>query len=185
MESKKAVLILAPGFEETEAISTADVLRRGGVELVLAGIDQSDWVESTHGVRIGLDTCLKDVSINDQDVLVLPGGMPGARKLAESEEVIDAVKKAAAGEILIGAICAAPIVLAAAGVLRGRRVTCFPGFDSELADGIYTGNRLENDDGLVTAVGPGAALEFGLALLRELGLEREAVKLADGMMVRQ
>ncbi len=184
MATKRAALILAEGFEEIEAISVVDVLRRAGVRVSMVGIERRDWVDGAHCIRLAAEGEVSDLSAEDLDLLVLPGGMPGARNLAGSGKVKQLLRETAARGAVIGAICAAPIALAAAGLLEGRRVTCYPGFEKELSGGVYTGARVEVDGNIVTGCGPGGALVFALALLESIGLQREAGHLAEGMLIK-
>ncbi len=184
MQNKKAGLILADGFEEIEAVTVVDVLRRAGTEVIVARLTgDREWAEGAHGLKVGVEADLSGLVNEELDLLVLPGGMPGARKLAGSELVLDLLRKVDKKGKMIGAICAAPMVLAKAGLVRGKRVTCYPGIESELEGAVYTGSQVEIDGRLITANGPGGALEFALTLAAELGLSKEADKLRQGMLV--
>lgn len=183
MSSRSAVIFLAEGFEEVEAVSIIDVLRRGGVEVTLAGVASDSFVVGGHGIAVGVDAVAADVAGHEFDLVVLPGGMPGAENLAACGAVLDAVRGQVEAGRLVAAICAAPLVLAAAGVVSGKRVTCYPGFERRLGDVVCTGARVERDGLIVTGAGPGAALEFGLALLDALGEGVAAARLRDGMLI--
>ncbi len=183
MQTKKAAMILAEGFEETEAVVVIDVLRRAGVDVALVGLADQEWVVGSHGLRLGLDHGLDGLEVASLDLLVLPGGMPGTRNLAAAEGVVETLKAADQNGLVIGAICAAPSVLAVAGLLGGRRVTCYPGIEEELPEAVYTGARVEKDGRLITANGPGSAFDFAFMLLTELGLNRAARRLRKAMLV--
>ncbi len=185
MSGKKACLILAEGFEEIEAVTVFDVMRRAGVELNLVGLNNEEsWVIGSRGLRTGVDKPVSEVDAASLDLLVLPGGMPGTRNLAASDQVLELLRSVSSGGQLIGAICAAPMVLARAGLLQNKRVTCYPDVKGELNGAVYTGARVEKDELLITADGPGSALEFALTLVSELGLEQQSRTLRDGMMVK-
>ena len=184
MATKKAAVLLAEGFEETEAVSIIDVLRRAQVETFIVSVSGAGPVTGAHDIRITADRKLEELDVGQLDAVVLPGGMPGAANLAGSEAVRELLRKAAAADLVIGAICAGPIALAAAGVIKGRRATCYPGFEDRLNDAQVTGARVETDGRVVTGKGPGAALEFGLGLLEALDLDSEAGQLKEAMLVR-
>lgn len=176
----KVVVPLASGFEEIEAVTVIDVLRRAGVEVVVAGLGASP-VRGSHDLGIATDCDLADVRAADVDAIVLPGGMPGAQYLKEDEGVQALIKALADAGKLTAAICAAPIALEAAGVLKGRRATSYPGFELPSAD--YCEQRVVEDGGVLTSRGPGSALEFALALVERLVGTERADELRRGMLV--
>ncbi len=177
-----ATVLLAQGFEETEAVAIVDVLRRAGVEVHTASITGSTAVMGAHGISITADMLIDDLS-GCPDALVLPGGMPGATNLANDQRVLDLVKKAHAADAVVGAICAAPTVLAAAEILSGVSVTCYPGFEAQLGDAVPTSARVQVDGRIVTGRGVGTAIEFALQVVVEMGLAEVAEKLKQGMIV--
>ena len=183
MISKSIVIILAAGFEETEAIGTADVLKRIGFKVRLAGLDSS-VVTSSAGTRIQTDLLFKDADLDSAAALVLPGGLPGATNLRDSEAVIAALQKMHRSGKIVAAICAAPIVLERAGLSKGRKMTGYPGTNQGLSDLVYTGARTECDDRIVTGKGPGAAFEFGARIAAALGADEAKIQaVLDGMFV--
>ncbi|MBE6358937.1 MAG: DJ-1/PfpI family protein [Lentisphaerae bacterium] len=181
---KKALLILANGFEEIEALGTADVLRRLNVSVTLAGVGSGE-ICGAHDMVVRADTVLSDVAREDFDVVILPGGMPGAANL-DGDTVVDAVlkKAAAGGNTVIAAICAAPFVLAKRGLLNGKKFTMYPGFEAELGGLTYTSNPAETDGRIVTGKGPGAVFDFAAAIAAALGLKNECEKLYQGMFIK-
>ena len=181
--SAKVLVFLAAGFEEVEAVSIIDVLRRGGVDVTVAGVGSGSSVCGAHDIELGVDCAAVSVSPDDYDAVVLPGGMPGAENLAASDPVLDAIRTVHAGGKIVAAICAAPLVLAKAGVVSGKRVTCYPGFEERVTGAECTGARVERDGNIVTGKGPGAALEFGLELLAVMGEVEIANRLREGMLV--
>lgn len=182
-QAKKAVVILAPGFEEIEAMAPVDILRRGGVEVILAGLNGLE-VEGAHGVVMRADCRLVDVPANALDLVVLPGGMPGAKHLAESPMVAELLRVVHGQERLVAAICAAPMALDAAGLLIGREFTCYPSVEKTLHSGTYREETVVICDRIITSRGPATAMAFGFALLEQLGLATEAEALREGMLVK-
>ncbi len=176
----RALVILAAGFEEIEAATIIDVLRRADVDVLVAGLE-SGPVRGAHAITIVPDQPLDHLSPDDFDAIVLPGGMPGAQRLLDSSRVLALVKSFAAKGKIVAAICAAPIVLEAAGVIAGRRATSFPGF--ELPSAVYVEERVVEDGTLVTSRGAGTAMEFALALVARLVSSDAAARLGERMLV--
>ena len=180
----KVYVFLADGFEDVEALIPIDVLRRGGVEVVTVSTTDFPLVESAHGVNIEADLQFEQVDTSDADLLMLPGGMPGAANLFAHEGVCKAVLQQAAAGKKIGAICAAPaVVLAELGLLEGRRATCYPGFEQALkANGAqYTADLVTVDGNITTAEGPAAAFPYAYELLSQLVDQQTADQIAEGM----
>ena len=172
----KVYVFLADGFEDVEALIPIDVLRRGGVEVVTVSTTEFPLVESAHGVNIEADIH------QDADLLMLPGGMPGASNLYEHEGVCKAVCDQAAAGKKVSAICAAPaVVLAPLGLLEGKKATCYPGFEKALEGASYTGDLVTVDGNITTAEGPAAAFPYAYELLTQLVDKRTADQIAEGM----
>ncbi len=180
---KRILEILADGFEETEAIVPADFLRRLGCELVIAGMT-SQKVKSSHSIVVEADTLLSSVNPSDFDALFLPGGMPGSKNLRENEKVLETVRKMYGEGKIISAICAAPTALGRAGILDGKRITCYPGSEQMIENVVYTAAMSERDGNIVTGKGPGASFAFAYELASALGMKAEADKLISVMFVR-
>lgn len=161
---------LAPGFEEIEAITIIDLLRRAEIEVTVAGLDDGSAVTGSHGITVTPDTDLDAALKMDFAMVVLPGGLPGATHLEEDSRILGVLRKMAASERFTAAICAAPKVLDAAGLLEDRAATCFPGVleSSGTAGLTLTGNPVEQDGTVITSRGPGTAMDFALALIENL-----------------
>lgn len=185
MQNPKRILVpLAEGFEEIEAVTIVDTLRRAGLAVTTAGL-RSGNVQGAHGIAVAADTTIDKVDAADFDVIVLPGGMPGTTNLAEDERVLKLVRSMHAQKKYVTAICAAPTVLAKAGVISKVPVTCYPGFEGKLGDAQFqSGPRVVKSGRIVTSRGPGTALEFALALVEEFCGAAKARELAQGMIAQ-
>lgn len=164
---KRVLVPLAEGFEELEAVTIIDILRRAGIEVVIASLAGSP-VTGSHGIRIAADTPLAALAEQDFDMIALPGGMPGAEHLKGDPRIAQLIRTHRAKGRPLAAICAAPMVLAAAGVLDGRRATSYPGFLKDATRTTVTDEAVVSDAGVITSRGPGTALDFALALVTEL-----------------
>ena len=165
---------LASGFEEIEAVTIIDILRRADINVVVAGLEEGP-IRGSHHIVIDPDCALDAALGADYDMVVLPGGMPGAENLEKDQRVIGLLQAAAAGGKFTAAICAAPKVLAAAGLLEHRRATSYPGFlQPDRITGLrFTGVPVEQDDKVITSRGAGTAMDFALTLVENLsGRER-------------
>ncbi len=161
---------LAPGFEEIEAITTVDMLRRAGVQMrTVAVTDESLVVEGAHNIPITADIHINNVKACDEvEGVFLPGGMPGTTNLDESEAVRELIAYCAQNDKYVFAICAAPMVLGRMGLLDSRKATCYPGFEDELKGAEYTGEPAVCDGRFITGKGPGATVQFAAKIITEL-----------------
>ena len=169
-------LFLANGFEEIEALCPLDLLRRAKVDVTTVGIG-TDCVTGSHGITVHADISDTFFCDSKPDMVILPGGMPGTTNLDASPVVDTALKAAVRNDAYIAAICAAPMVLGKRGLLRGRRATCFPGFEAELEGATEIGGAVVRDGHIITARGMGVAQEFGLELVRALRGDKVADEL--------
>ena len=160
----EAVIILADGFEEIEAITCIDLIRRSNTPITILGLNSLE-IKGSHEIQVKADLLLEDYS-KDFDVLILPGGLPGTTNLAQSSELIDLIKKSFSENRLCAAICAAPVVLAKAGVLKGLKATCYPGFEDKLGEAIYTEETVVHDANVITSRGAGTAVPFALKIIQ-------------------
>jgi len=174
---------LAEGFEEIEAVSIIDVLRRGGVEVTTAYLFNRE-VNGANGITVLANISIDDVVAEEYDMMVLPGGMPGAQHLKEDERVQRLLKRFDANGKRVGAICAAPIALDAAGVLGDDdQFTCYPSYDEQIAHGHFTdAQKVVKSGNVLTSRGPGTAICFGLAIVRELVGEETYTQLKAGLL---
>ena len=178
----KIVAILADGAEELEVVAVADVLRRLGFDVTLAGLDHLE-IACANGCRIKADRLFAECLSESFDAVYLPGGTNGAMALYNSASVIRFVQEMEQSGRVVGAICAAPIVLARAGLLSGRRFTMYPGFDEYLDGEVSTGEAAEADERVVTGRGPGAVFAFAAKFAGVLGREKEVADLYQKMFV--
>lgn len=181
----KNFLFLADGFEEIEALATVDVLRRAGMELYTVSIKHEPFVTGAHGLTVAADLTFKEADFSGSEWLILPGGMPGASNLHEFGALNDLLK-VHASKGRIAAICASPaVVLAATGLLEGRRATCYPGFETALiaAGAEYVSDqRVVTDGNIVTANGPSSAIPFALRIAELTQGEATVREVAAGML---
>lgn len=159
-------IFLATGFEEIEALTPLDILRRVNVDAQLVSCTDSLTVTGCHGISVKADILFENMTWSAGDALVLPGGMPGAKNLLHHKGVVEAVLRQHKRGGLLCAICAAPMVLGENGILKGRKATCYPGFETHLTGAHYTACLVEEDENVITGRGPGAAMEFGFAIAR-------------------
>lgn len=175
------LVFLANGFEETEAVAPIDILRRNGQNVITVGIGE-EVITSSHGITVVPDVTEADMSLMaDIDMIVLPGGMPGTLNLEKSRTVQDTIDYCAANGKFIGAICAAPSILGKKGLLKGKKATCFPGFEEFLEGADFTGEPVEKDGNIITARGAGVAVEFGLKLVEALSGKPASDKIRESM----
>lgn len=181
--SKKALVLLAEGFEEVEAATPIDVLRRVGAEVTVAGVGTLT-PKGAHGVAYTADVLFDQVQ-GDFDLLVFPGGMPGAKNLGDSAKAQALAKKMFAEGRMVAAICAAPVfTLGAWGILDGRNGTCYPGMEGMFSDKVkFSSERVVVEGNVTTSRGPGTAMEFSLNLACQLMGEAAAKQIAEAMLV--
>lgn len=173
----KALVLLAPGFEEIEAFSIVDVLRRCHIKVIMAGL-KPNVIEGSHGIKVISDKYIDDISVTDFDVVVCPGGSPGFENLRKDQRVISLVKEAFELNKVVAAICGAPAVLSDAGILGKTACTIYPGMENELlrGGGIPQMEDLVVEDGnIITSKGPATAIAFALKIALKL-VDRQVVE---------
>ena len=178
----KVYEFIANGTEEIEALTVVDVLRRAGVEIQTVSITGEKEAVLSHGVKIECDTTIENADTTDADMLLLPGGLPGATNLNEHEGVRKAMLAQYEAGKKVGAICAAPLVLGSLGILKGKKATCYPGFEDQMTGAEYTAEVFTIDGNVITGCGPAATLPYSYAILEMLGYDKEASALREGMM---
>jgi|SRR5688500_15723715 len=177
----RACVLLAPGFEEIEAVTIIDVLRRGEIETEVLGVEDLRVIGS-HQITVEADRKLSEALDEQWDLVVLPGGMPGASNLRDSDLVQQFLKAQEQSGAKLGAICAAPIALAQADLLKGKKATSYPSFEKQCTGANYRREPVVVDGKLITSRGPGTALDFALKLVEELRDQNAADELAERML---
>ena len=183
---KTSYLFLAEGFEEIEALSTVDVMRRAGMEVYTVSITSDKQVKGANGVTVIADKTISDIDADDAEWLIVPGGMPGATNLASCGKLSDMLSVQWNKQGKIAAICAAPaVVLGPLGIVRGQDCTCYPSFKDDLvsAGGQYLDMRVVESGNLITANGPSSALLFAFAIVANTLGPDVASSVASGMLV--
>lgn len=178
---KRFLVLLANGFEETEAVTVIDVLRRGGVEVVLCALDDKR-VEGSRHIVVQADTTIDSGPFTDFDGIYLPGGAKGAATLRDDERAQKLIRYYKEKGRKVAAICAAPIALERAGILKGETVTSNPDFRSHIKDADYSEDPVVVSGNIITSRAAGTALPIGLEILRQLGLEEEAKQVSRDML---
>ena len=176
-----AAIILANGFEEIEAVAPFDILKRGGVNVSFVGLENEN-VSGAHGIKITADVTLKNYDFSTCDMIILPGGLPGAEFLASSAALMDILKAQAAANKYCAAICAAPMALAKAGLINDE-YTCYPGFETNVSTNPPSSKKVVTNNKIITSRGPGTAYDFGLVLLEILKGKATRDEVAAGMLL--
>lgn len=182
--TKKVALFVENGSEELEFIAPLDVMRRANLEVDLISGNNEDYITSSHNVKILVDKKLSDIeNILDYDAIVVPGGIPGATNLRDNKKIIEFYQTMYNNDKLVAAICAAPIVLNAAGITKDHEVTSFPGYDKEIEYKSYNHNKaVVVDNNVITAQGPAVAALFGEAIVNYLLQDDTAQKISTAML---
>lgn len=178
----KVAVYFATGYEEVEALSVVDVLRRGGVEVSMVGVT-GKTVASARQISINMDQTIDEVDHSQIDMMVLPGGLPGVDNLKVSETLVKHLKAFKEEGKWLAAICAGPSVLGELGLLQGEKATCFPGFEDKLLGAEVVNERAVVSNHVITGKGAGAALEFALTILSVIKGKEAADKVAKSMII--
>ena len=166
-------VFLADGFEEVEALAPVDILRRAELEVKMVGVG-GRTVTGSHGITVTADIEEKDVTTDDMEMMILPGGMPGTLNLEKSPIVTACAEYCARNNIYLAAICAAPSILGHMGILKGKEAICFPGFEGQLSGAKLSDKHVCVDGHIITAKGMGVATQFGLTLAALMAGQNEA-----------
>ena len=171
---KTIFVFLADGFEEIEAITPIDVLRRAGLNVQTVSVMDKQTVSGAHGIPMVADKMFADIHFEDAEMLLLPGGLPGATNLDAHQGLSNMIMAFASEEKPLSAICAAPSVLGVNGLLRGKQATCYPGFEDKLLDAQVTKEGVVTDGKIITSKGMGTAIDFAAAIIAVLCGEETA-----------
>ena len=164
---KTIFVFLADGFEEIEALTPVDILRRAGLSVKTVSVMDEQVVAGAHGVPVMADVMFDEVNAEDAEMILLPGGLPGATNLDAHQGLSQMILDFAKEEKPLAAICAAPLVFGNRGLLEGKKATCYPGFETYLKGAQYTAALVEKDGNFITGKGPGAAMEFAFAIVEK------------------
>jgi 4-methyl-5(b-hydroxyethyl)-thiazole monophosphate biosynthesis len=186
--AKNVIALLAEGFEEVEAVTPIDYLRRAGITVTIAAVGGSLSVKGARGITVNADALLSDIIKRKEtdtfDAVVIPGGMPGATNIAASKEAGALITEMASAGKLVCAICAAPaVVLAPLGLLSGKKFTCYPGMEEKVRDGKWTDERVATDGNIITSRGAGTAGVFAVAIIARLLSQAEGDKIAQAVLL--
>jgi len=181
---KKVNIYLAEGFEEIEALTVVDVLRRAGVAVVTVAVSASKEVNGAHHITVIADQTFDEIDNKAADMLVLPGGMPGTRNLEKHEGLRSLIKDFYENERYIAAICAAPSILGKMGLLESSMATCYPGFEEDLKGAIHSEEPVIRHKNIITSKGPGTAMLFALELVELLVGREIKEELKDSLILQ-
>ena len=179
---KKVSVILADGFEEIEALTVVDLLRRAQIYVDTVSISDDYMVSGSHGISVQTEDLFEEVDFADFDMIVLPGGMPGTANLGNHSGVRKAVRDFAECGKYVAAICAAPTVLSNLGLLKGKRVTCYPAMEKEIQGGVLMRTPVVADGNIITGQAAGAAIDFALKLIEVLAGKEKARNIAEAIV---
>lgn len=182
---KKAYLFLAEGFEEVEALTVVDILRRGGVDCKTVSIMSDYAVTSSHQVTIQADLLFEERELADADMLIMPGGLPGTTNLKAHEGLDTLIRKYASAGKYLAAVCAAPTIYGEKGLLEGKNATCYPGMEEGLCGANKLTDSVVCDGQFITSRGMGTCIDFGLTLLEKLVDEEAAQNIASKIVYRK
>lgn len=178
----KVCVFTADGFEEIEGLTVVDLLRRVGAEVLMVSVGEGLTVRGSHDIELKADVLFEEAEYGDADILVLPGGMPGTLNLRNHEKLCALLKEFAAKDKKIAAICAAPMILGELGILKGKRATCYPGFEEKLFGAEVCTERVVRDGNLTTSRGLGTAISFALELISQLYGEEKAEEIKKSVI---
>lgn len=181
---KQALVFLAEGFEEIEAITTIDLLRRGGVEVKTISVGASQTVTGAHGIPVQADELLTTLASTGADAYILPGGLPGVTNLAAEGDLKTLLLKAYEQGKLLAAICAAPSIFGELGLLEGKQATCYPSFEPTLVGYIPTAEPVVTAGQIITGRSAGVTIDFALAILAQLEGQNVADDVARAIIVK-
>lgn len=174
---------LAEGFEEIEAVTIIDVLRRASIEVTTLHLSKQNLVTGSHNIQVKADKNIMEIDIVGYNVIILPGGMPGSENLKQNDKIISFIKHIYSKGGYVAALCAAPIVLDRAEIVFGSKITCFPGFEKQMRNIDYTGEPVTVAGNIITGKGPGCAIPFALEIVRILKGDESMTELKNTLQV--
>lgn len=177
----KAFVFLADGFEEIEAITPIDILRRADIEVTTISISNNKEVRGAHGIIVYADSLFTQADFSNNDLLILPGGMPGTKNLDAHEGLKKLIHLQVSKEKKLAAICAAPSILGKMGILEGKEAICYPGFENQLLGATLSNEKIVKSDLIITAKGAGVAIEFALKIVEDLKGKAKAEQVATSI----
>ncbi|SET61513.1 DJ-1 family glyoxalase III [[Clostridium] polysaccharolyticum] len=178
----KVYIFLANGFEEIEGLTVVDLLRRAQINAQMVSIEEGKQVTGSHNIKVEADCLFKDAKVDEADMLVLPGGMPGTTNLLHHPLLIEKIKEFHKNEKWLAAICAAPSVLGACGVLTGKKACCYPGFEEKLLGAAIQYEAVIQDGHVITSRGMGVAIDFALKIIEVLVSEEKAQEIKESVI---
>ncbi len=179
---KRAAIFFATGYEEIEALTVVDLLRRAGIEAECVSIDNEKSVKGSHNINVSMDSGIEDIDFGSFDILVCPGGMPGTLNLEACKKLTDNIRKFNEEGKLIGAICAAPSIFGHMGLLQGKKACIYPGMEAELKGAEVVYDKVAKAGNIITSRGMGTAIEFGLEIVAALVGRETADKLGKSVV---
>jgi len=180
---EKVCIHLANGFEEIEALAVVDILRRAEIATEIVSITGQKEVTGAHDITVIADSLFEEVNYEEVKMILLPGGMPGSRNLDQHQGLRNQIKNFHTNGKPLGAICAAPLVLGSAGVLKGKAATCYPGFEKELPGAKVSGQPIIRDGNIITGKGAGYAMHFALEIVKILKDNATAEHIKNAMFI--
>lgn len=177
-------VFFADGFEEIEALTAVDVLRRADLKVEMVSVTSEDVATGAHGIAVTCDLLFEECDFSDAIMLLLPGGMPGAGSLYKHAGLCELLLDYNSRNKPIAAICAAPMVLGKLGILKGRKATCYPGYERDLQGAEFVSEQVVKDGNLITGNGPGAAMAFSLTIVESLVGKAKKQDLIEAMGVK-
>ena len=177
-------IMLADGFEEIEALTVVDIVRRAGIGINTVSITSDRKVTGAHGITVEADDIMSKTDLASSECVILPGGMPGAANLRSCNKLCQELERRANSRQPIAAICAAPFILGELGILKGKRATCYPGFENKLEGATFTGAMVEQDGFIITGKGPAAAMDFALKIAEAMTSKTISEEVARGMLYK-
>lgn len=180
----KTAIFLADGFEEIEALTVVDLLRRANIEISTVSIMGRKNVTGSHNITVEADALLEETDFDSLDMLILPGGMPGTTNLADCKALTDKIKEFDEKDKMLCAICAAPTVFGKLGILKGKKACCFPGREDDLLGADVQTSSVTRDGHFITSRGMGTAIDFGLAIIAHYQGSDAATSMASKIVYR-